>query len=872
MPKRTIYWRVQGAISVEILPQVGFVNPIEGSTQVDVPVVPTVFSLIARDALGQKKTAQFVMNPDGTSGHVFPPLQPPSQNTLHLSSTSATVTGSVGEVVHIGLAYLDGDWKHPCAVLHSSGVQVPAYLIPKISTINPSRQQLHITAVAQEQVHGQSAYTIQSADGNSALFVINWNIEALAPPVPQCSANPASITFHGTTDDTLTVTSTIAGLTEPVRHDLTSGATPSGVNVTLQKQADKHIFQVKGRIASPLSSSATYAITGANGCTAGVRVVFDVEQATPNTCTLTPLVTSIESEVKPLDVKLANLSGYEEPITVSIASGTSPSGLPLPTVESNALFLKGTPASGFTGTVSYRVTSKDRCTRTLPIYFKLGNTCAAAQDVLSVTGTVGQPLQEKTVALTGFAKPITYSVVTGQHPSGIDPNVVQGDNFVIRGTPNTAGASTVTYALKGTDTCTALITVAYNIAQAQQNCTLSSTLLQVQGSATGVSLQSTPPAIDLTGFIEPVTLTKDSGDALPQGLSLSVENRQIVLKGTTTQPKTGVQTVKVAGKDGCSQLLVVQFRTYNCALSANSVQHNAHVGVFSESVLQVSGFNEPVTFNTSSGSLPDGVQVSYHDNKIKVSGTPLQEANGNAVINVSGKDGCTQSFTVTYNITQQPCAFTPDNLTYTGEVDKPMTELTATASGFNAESSFLESGSLPQGVSVSFAGSPLKIKFAGTPTQEGTFSYVRTVTGDTGCTVSIAANFEITEPQAPALTATLSAPQDQQLKSSKTLEWKITPTGSPTEKRRAYVALLFPQEILQGAVLNVSYGADSSGPATVAYDASLPGFAFQCDIKSAATLSLTAKPFPGIHVATLSVVDKSGTDISAPINTTLECD
>ena len=76
MPKRTIYWRVQGAISVEILPQVGFVNPIEGSTQVDVPVVPTVFSLIARDALGQKKTAQFIMNPDGTSGHVFPPLQP----------------------------------------------------------------------------------------------------------------------------------------------------------------------------------------------------------------------------------------------------------------------------------------------------------------------------------------------------------------------------------------------------------------------------------------------------------------------------------------------------------------------------------------------------------------------------------------------------------------------------------------------------------------------------------------------------------------------------------------------------------------------------------------------------------------------------
>ena len=131
------------------------------------------------------------------------------------------------------------------------------------------------------------------------------------------------------------------------------------------------------------------------------------------------------------------------------------------------------------------------------------------------------------------------------------------------------------------------------------------------------------------------------------------------------------------------------------------------------------------TFTLNSGTLPAGLSLAANG---VLSGTPTQVGSFPITVTVTDGNGCT-GVSATYNLTITCQTITVTNpATTTGTVNAAFSQ-TFTQSGAIGTATFTTASTLPAGLSLSTAG-----VLSGTPTEDGTFPIVVTVTDSNGCT------------------------------------------------------------------------------------------------------------------------------------------
>src|SRR5581483_6042281 len=220
------------------------------------------------------------------------------------------------------------------------------------------------------------------------------------------------------------------------------------------------------------------------------------------------------------------------------------------------------------------------------------------------------------------------------------------------------------------------------------------------------------------------TVTWSETGALPAGITL--DSSTGVLSGTPTVNGVFPITVKATDSNGC-------FGTSNYTLTINcqtitvtnpGVNTGTVDAAFSQTFTQ-SGAHGTATFTLASGSLPAGLSLSTAG---VLSGTPTVNGTFPITVLVTDSNGCTGT-SATYNLTINCQTITVTNPgVHTGTVDAAFSQ-TFTQSGAHGTATFSTASTLPAGLTLSTAG-----VLSGTPTVNGTFPIVVTVTDSNGCT------------------------------------------------------------------------------------------------------------------------------------------
>lgn len=455
--------------------------------------------------------------------------------------------------------------------------------------------------------------TLQSSGGTPA---VTWSISAGTLPAGlTLTANTGAITGTPTTAGTsnFTVQATDSGTPQqiatkaliivinPVLAITTTSPMPSGTVGTAYSQT----LRTNGGGIAPITWSiivgplppglslapSTGVISGTP--TASGTFNFTVQAADSGTPQQTDSkALSISVATAPLSVATTGLpdgvvgqaytgatlqsAGGNPPVTWSISVGSLPAGLTLNTTTGA---ITGTPTTAATTTFTVKAT--DSTTPTAQTATK--SLSIRVNAVLTITttlpgGTVNSPYNA-TLAASGGATPITWSITVGSLPAGLTLNASTG---MISGTPTASGTSSFT--VQATDSTSPTAQTA--TANLSITVTVAPLVITTTSLPNGVVTSVYNQTIMFTGGTNPVTWSITAG-ALPAGLVLNTANGNIT--GTPTTAGTSTFTVKATD----SATPTAQTATANLSITVNS----AACGTGSESLLNgqyafaLQGFN-----------------------------------------------------------------------------------------------------------------------------------------------------------------------------------------------------------------------------------------------------------------------------------------
>jgi len=302
-----------------------------------------------------------------------------------------------------------------------------------------------------------------------------------------------------------------------------------------------------------------------------------------------------------------------------------------------------------------------------------------------------------TIAVTGGAGALTYSVTVGSLPAGLSLNSSTG---AITGTA-TGPSGAVNFTVQVKDSSTA----------APQTNSKAMTITINQPPAPQFTTTTLPPDVEgaaysqtlaLTGGLAPFTYSISTG-ALPAGLSLNGSSGAIT--GTATGPNaTASFTVKVVDSSNPAQsatqpLSIAVNLPPAPAITTLSLPADVEGTAYNQAVVATGGL-APLAYSVSVGSLPAG--LSLNSSTGAISGTPTGP-NGTASFTVKVTDksnpvqSASQALSIAVNLPPAP-AITTSSLP--GAVEFANYNQTVAATGFGTLHYSVSVGSLPAGLSL----------------------------------------------------------------------------------------------------------------------------------------------------------------------------
>ncbi len=393
--------------------------------------------------------------------------------------------------------------------------------------------------------------------------------------------------------------------------------------------------------------------------------------------------------------------------TFTLASGTLPAGLTLATNGT----LSGTPTEDGTFPITVTVTDGNGCTGTSATYtLVIACQTITVTNPANATGPAGSPFSE-TFTESGAVGGATFTT-SSTLPTGLTLSTAG----VLSGTPTQTGTFPIVVTVTDSNGCTGT-SATYNLIITCQTITVTN-----PANANGTASSPFSETFTESGSIGGATFTTSS--TLPAGLSLSTAG---VLSGTPTQTGTFPIVVTVTDGNGCTGTsatynLVIACQTITVTNPANG--NGTAASAFSETFTQTGGIGT-TNFSLASGTLPAGLTLAANG---VLSGTPTQTGSFPITVTATDSNGCTgtgATYTIvigcqTINVTN------PANTA--GSVSAAFSE-TFTETGAIGTATFTTASTLPAGLTLSTSG-----VLSGTPTEDGGFAIVVTVTDSNGCT------------------------------------------------------------------------------------------------------------------------------------------
>ncbi|MDF0644120.1 MAG: putative Ig domain-containing protein [Nitrospira sp.] len=420
-------------------------------------------------------------------------------------------------------------------------------------------------------------------------------------------------------------------------------------------------------------------------------------------------------------------SGGTPPYTGWTVTPALPSGLVFNTTTGT---ISGTPLAPsnqshtFTVTDSFSPTPQDGSRQ---------YTLTITPAPLPLTITTNSPLPNGTVtvaylpvqlAATGGTPPLSWSVVSGNLPPGLQLNQNTG---TISGTPTTPGTFTPTIRVQ-------------DVGSPQQSTQKPFSITVVLPGPPSITTTSLPngsfnstynQTLQVTGGVSPRTWGVISG-SLPPGLGLNAATGNI--SGTATQTGTFSFTVQVTDaipQSDSQPLSITITPPAPPQITTSSLPNGTVTQAYPATQLQASGGTAPLTWDPAvQPALPNG--LSWNAGTHTITGTPLNGSQGTTQHVFTVRDStnpvltATRTLSLTVNLPAPPNITTTSNsLLPNGTVTKPYSRTLQASGGTGSLTWSIPSGSLPTGLNPINETTGV---ISGTPSAPGTFNFTARAT------------------------------------------------------------------------------------------------------------------------------------------------
>jgi len=425
-------------------------------------------------------------------------------------------------------------------------------------------------------------------------------------------------------------------------------------------------------------------------------------------------------------------SGGISPYTWSITAGSLPTGLSL---NASTGAITGTPSavglSSFTVKVTDSESPKQSVTANLSIFVNNDVQLQITTSGFLPPGVINMAYAGTTLQATGGVTPYTWSISSGNLPSGLTLNTSTGQ---ITGTPTQSG--TFNFTAKVVDSSSPQESATANLSVVINGpLTITTTSLPV-----GALSQPYTATLAATGGLTPYTWSVSSG-SLPSWASLNANTG--VISGTPNATGTTSFTVKVQDSESPTQSTTANLSiTINNSLPLQITTTGLPQGVvnslYSGATLQATGGVTPYTWSWS-GSTPPGLSVNGSTGQI--TGTPTTAGTFSFTAKVVDSSSPQESATANLSIVINGALTITTQSLPDGVLTTPYNQSVNASGGLTPYNWSITSGSLPLGLNYSTNSNSMVI--TGTPTTAGTYPFQVTVTDSESPQVVVNANFTI---------------------------------------------------------------------------------------------------------------------------------
>ena len=517
---------------------------------------------------------------------------------------------------------------------------------------------------------------------------------------------------------------------------------PGAGNLPAGLSFDAGTRTLSGTPSTAGTTELTYEVIDANGASTSVDFMVIVSDGLALTASGNQNYT-LDTEID--DLQLPAATGGTMPLTYTLTGpggGNLPAGL---NFTPGTRTLSGTPGTANATTLTYRVTDTNgasmNATFTVIVSDGLALTASGNQNYTQGRAITGLELP----IATGGTAPLTYTL-TGPGDSALPGGLTfTPGTRTLSGTPNTAGTTTLTYAV--TDTNGASTNATFTVI-------VSDGLVLTASGNQNYTLDTLIPNLELpiaTGGTVPLTytLTGPSGGNLPAGLNFNAGTR--MLSGTPNTAGTTTLTYRVTDTNGAStNATFTVIVSDGLVLTASDDQNYTLDTLITALQLPVAtgGTGTLVYTLTGPGGLPGGLNFTAGTRTL--SGTPNTAGNFTLTYAVTDANGASTSVDFMVIVSDGLALTASGNQNYT--LDTLITALQLpVATGGTAPLTYTlagpSGGNLPAGLTFT----PGTRMLSGTPSTAGTTTLTYAVTDANGASTSV--DFMVIVSDGLALTA-----------------------------------------------------------------------------------------------------------------------